>query len=162
MAGPCSCLLSHTPTLCPASSSLCHLWEPESPWFSSWPDLLSLLWHFCSCLCLFLPPVERDVSTVNAVLKLTALIQSCDSCHHLGAVTGISGAEERGEREQEHSRVAAQRRESRKQRVGTAGMCCHAEREHKRKHEWLLTHSGMEKIKLVYFPRLRKSSSTAC
>lgn len=52
------CSLTH-PALCPASSSLCHLWKPR---FSG---LLSLLWVFCSCLCLFLPPVERDVSTVR-------------------------------------------------------------------------------------------------
>lgn len=91
------------------------------------------------------------------MLKLAGLIQCCDSCHHLGAVTGISGAEERGEGEQEHSRVAAQRRESRKQKVGIAGMCCHTERGSTsgclRILEW--------KNKLIYFPRPRKSSGTA-
>lgn len=56
------CSLSH-PTLLPASSSLRH--PRETPRFSGWPYLLSLLWAFCSCLCLSSPPVERNVSTVR-------------------------------------------------------------------------------------------------
>ena len=50
-------------TLCPASSSLRHLWQ--TPWFSGWPDFLSLLLVFCSCLCLFSCPAERNVSLVR-------------------------------------------------------------------------------------------------
>lgn len=149
------CSLTH-PTLCSASSSLSHLWESSR--FSGWSYFLSLLWVFCSCLCLFLPPVERGFHS-KAVLKITALTQSCDRCHHLSAVTGISGAEERGEGEQEHSRVAAQRRGSRKQKVGTAGMCCHAESTRGSTSGCL--HLLEWKNKLIYFPRPRKSSSTA-
>lgn len=125
MAGLCSCLFSHTPHPLPSQ------FHPLSPledvslfWlallsFSALGFLLLPLPFFTSC-------GERGFHN-KAVLKITALIQSCDRWHHLSAVTGISGVEERGEGEQEHSRVAAQRRESRKQKVGTAGMCCHAE-----------------------------------
>lgn len=146
LAGPCSCLLSHTPhplprhlqALSPLGVGVAAVFRLARLPFSALAFLLLSLPFFTSC-------GERCFHS-KAVLKPTGLIQSCDSCHHhLGAVSGISGAEQRGEGEQEHSRVAAQRRESRKQKVGTAGMCCHAEREHQRKHEWLLTHSGMEK-----------------
>lgn len=50
-------------TLCPASSRLRHLWR--APQFSSRPDFLALLLFFCSGLCSFSCPAERDVSIVR-------------------------------------------------------------------------------------------------
>lgn len=71
VAGTCGCLpglasllfaLAHA-TLSPASSSLRHLLQ--TPWFSGWPDFLSLLLVFCSCLCFLSCPAGRDVSIVR-------------------------------------------------------------------------------------------------
>ena len=76
-------------------------------------------------------------------MKYTARVQPCDSHHHLGSVTGIERAKERGEGKQEHSGGAAQRRESRKQKVSVqpVRVAMQREREHQKKHEWLLSHS---------------------